>query len=285
MNYTESPLSFDVAGETLLGLAAVPETPRDGGVLIVVGGPQYRVGSHRQFVLLARTLAAEGVPCMRFDYRGMGDASGEPRAFDAVEHDIRAAIDAFFSEVPALSGVMLWGLCDGASAAALYAGNDPRIDGLLLLNPWVHDEAGEARVFLHHYYPRRLCSRVFWAKLLRGGVHPLHALREYWHTLRRARGAAQSAPRQALPERMLLALRMLALPWWVILSGKDHVAREFEQIAASPAWTELYPAGMPYHVPDADHTFSSASSRREVEEKTLRCVRALARIVRLLDSV
>jgi len=49
----------------------------DTGVLIVVGGPQYRVGSHRQFVMLARFLADHGVPCMRFDYRGMGDVSGE----------------------------------------------------------------------------------------------------------------------------------------------------------------------------------------------------------------
>ena len=30
------------------------------GILIVVGGPQYRVGSHRQFVLLARALARVG---------------------------------------------------------------------------------------------------------------------------------------------------------------------------------------------------------------------------------
>jgi len=291
MEYDERAFFFACDSESLPGIVACPRAAPEAdkesciGVLIVVGGPQYRVGSHRQFVLLARTLAAEGVPCMRFDYRGMGDASGEPRAFDAVEHDIRVAIDAFFSEVPTLSGVMLWGLCDGASAAALYAGNDPRIDGLLLLNPWVHDEAGEARVFLRHYYPQRLRSRVFWAKLLRGGIHPLHSLREYWRTLRRACSAAQGVHRQALPERMLLALRMLALPWWVILSGKDYVAREFEQIAASPAWAELYPARMPCHVPEADHTFSSAASRRAVEEKTLQCARALARIAKLLDSV
>ena len=42
------------------------------GMLIVVGGPQYRAGSHRQFTLLARDVAATGVPTMRFDYRGMG---------------------------------------------------------------------------------------------------------------------------------------------------------------------------------------------------------------------
>jgi len=52
------------------------------GVLIVVGGPQYRVGSHRQFLLLSRRLAAEGHPVMRFDYRGMGDASGAMRGFE-----------------------------------------------------------------------------------------------------------------------------------------------------------------------------------------------------------
>ncbi|MFB1029241.1 MAG: hydrolase 1, exosortase A system-associated, partial [Thauera sp.] len=71
---------FPCEGEELIGILALPETAVTRlGVLVVVGGPQYRVGSHRQFVLLARALAKSGVPCMRFDYRGMGDATGEMR--------------------------------------------------------------------------------------------------------------------------------------------------------------------------------------------------------------
>jgi dienelactone hydrolase len=59
MNYSESALTFNCA-DALGGVLARPEQPTRRGV-IVVGGPQYRVGSHRQFLQLARALAAEGV--------------------------------------------------------------------------------------------------------------------------------------------------------------------------------------------------------------------------------
>src|SRR5690349_24048098 len=60
---------------------------RSRGVLLVVGGPQYRVGSHRQFALLCRRLAGRGVPALRFDYRGMGDADGAARTFESVRSE------------------------------------------------------------------------------------------------------------------------------------------------------------------------------------------------------
>ena len=51
----------------------------------MVGGPQYRVGSHRQFTLMARAFAAAGYPVLRFDYRGIGDSEGESRGFERNE--------------------------------------------------------------------------------------------------------------------------------------------------------------------------------------------------------
>ena len=51
---------------------------------------------------------------MRFDYRGMGDSTGDVRPFDDINDDIAAAIDEFFRQVPGLERVVLWGLCDGA---------------------------------------------------------------------------------------------------------------------------------------------------------------------------
>ena len=82
MNYEEQAITFDCHGASLYGIASVPQQSGARGVLIVVGGPQYRVGSHRQFALLARSLAAQGIPAMRFDYRGMGDSVGEPHTFE-----------------------------------------------------------------------------------------------------------------------------------------------------------------------------------------------------------
>ena len=56
----ERGLVFRCAGEELVGI--LHPAPGATGVVIVVGGPQYRVGSHRQFLLLARRLAASGIP-------------------------------------------------------------------------------------------------------------------------------------------------------------------------------------------------------------------------------
>ncbi|GHT95307.1 hydrolase 1, exosortase A system-associated [Betaproteobacteria bacterium] len=277
--YLERAFFFDCAGESLPGIIACPSAaPRQIGVLIVVGGPQYRVGSQRQFVLLARELAAAGVACMRFDVRGMGDASGAARAFDTLNDDIRTAVDAFYAQMPGLAGVMLWGLCDGASASVFYAAaGDARVAGLVLLNPWVRTEVGAARTRLRHYYVQRLLSAAFWRKLCAGGVHPLEALDGLWRTLRRAwrssgRVASEASPNTAA--RMRIGLQALAVPWWVILSGCDDVAREFERLAASPEWAALRAARTPYRLDEADHTFSRATWRAEVARQTLAWVRA-----------
>src|SRR5262249_34163772 len=137
MSAVEDAVSFRVAGDRVLGVLHHARQPAACGVLLLVGGPQYRVGSHRQFVLLARHLAAAGVPVLRFDYRGMGDSEGGAVSFDGADADIAAAIDEFSRRVPALRRVALWGLCDAASAALMYAFRDSRVSGLVLLNPWV----------------------------------------------------------------------------------------------------------------------------------------------------
>src|SRR5450830_826016 len=133
--FEERSLSFTCDGAQLFGIASIPAVPAARGVLIVVGGPQYRAGSHRQFTLLARSLAEQGIAAMRFDYRGMGDSAGAVRSFEDVDEDLRCAIDAFQQAVPAVRELVIWGLCDAASAALFYAHTDPRVCGLVLLNP------------------------------------------------------------------------------------------------------------------------------------------------------
>ena len=90
----EIPKVFTCEGEELLGILHLPEEVKsEKAVLIVVGGPQYRIGSHRQFVHLARYLALQGVPVFRFDYRGMGDSGGDLGDFENINQDIASAID------------------------------------------------------------------------------------------------------------------------------------------------------------------------------------------------
>ncbi len=179
MNPAERALAFQCKDDWLYGILSLPEQDADKGLLIVVGGPQYRVGSHRQFTLLARYLAKRGISVLRFDSRGMGDSEGERRTFEDFEDDLSCAIDKFFEEVPTLKALAIWGLCDAASAALFYAYSDPRVTGLVLVNPWVRTEQGVAKVYLKHYYLKRLFDLEFWRKLWRGNfsfVTSVHSL-------------------------------------------------------------------------------------------------------------
>ena len=271
----ECPLVFGCQGETLFGMlhraADGQVVPAAIGIVVVVGGPQYRVGSHRQFISLARTLAAAGYPVLRFDVRGMGDSSGNLHDFRSINPDIEAAIDALQRHEPGVRQLVLWGLCDGASAALLYLHDraDPRISGLCLVNPWVRSEASLARTQLKHYYTKRLLQRDFWHKLMGGGVG-LAALRDLAVNARRARAAASSAVGLELPfqTRMARAWRDFEGSILLLLSSDDYTAREFDEYTSrDPSWDdalERHPACRQDLI-GADHTLSDAVSRIEAD--------------------
>lgn len=282
MNFAEHAFTFECRGKRLLGVLAQPEQPRSTAVLVIVGGPQYRVGSHRQFLYLAHHLAAEGFPVLRFDARGMGDSEGDPRSFEAVDEDIAAAADALLSRVAAGTRLVLWGLCDGASAALLYLDRqaDPRVRAVALVNPWVRSDVTLALTHVKHYYRERVMQRSFWSKLLRGGVSG-DAVRDFWQSLRRI----ASAPRSSPPEDLTFQARM-ARAWLgfdgqilLLLSGSDLTGQEFaEAVTHDPAWAgALDRPGVSRHdVDKADHTFSRPDHQRTLEALTLGWLDGLA---------
>jgi exosortase A-associated hydrolase 1 len=273
MSYEERALSFRCGDAALVGIASIPAAPCARGVLIVVGGPQYRVGSHRQFALLARHLAAHGIAAMRFDYRGMGDSGGEERDFETIQDDIRAALDAFVDAVPGLADVVLWGLCDGASAAAMYAPGDVRVRGLVLLNPWVRTDDGVARTTLKHHYRDRLRDPAFWRKLARGQFDYKGSLTSMLKLVRTACAgrAAHGDDTASLPERMRRGLHGFTGHTLLVIGGADLTGREFCDVAGStPAWKRLLAAPRVSwrRIEEADHTFSRRAWRDQVAEWT-----------------
>ncbi len=282
MNYDEHALTLECEGDILVGVLAMPERARPIGVLIIVGGPQYRVGSHRQFLLLARALAGGGIPTLRFDYRGMGDSEGELRSFEEVGADIAAAIAAFQTHCPGVERIVLWGLCDGASAALLYwqATRDARVSGMVLLNPWVRSDAGIAKTHIKHYYGQRLLEKDFWIKLLGGNVNVAGSFRAFVGNLMLAGATGRGNPIATaidFQDRMAEGLHSFPGPVLLVLSGRDLTAKEFLEYAQSaPRWAGLLERAdiVRHDLPEADHTFSSASWSREVETLTLDWLRS-----------
>ena len=276
MTRNEDALNFDCEGESLVGILSGAGRPNARGVLIVVGGPQYRVGSHRQFVLLARSLAERGVPALRFDYRGMGDSGGEARTFERVSLDIRHAIDRFFAAVPGMKEVVVWGLCDAASAALIYAHEDERVSGLVLLNPWVRTTQGLARAHLKHYYVRRLFQPGLWQKVARREFDFRGAATAFGRMIvdaaGRRPGAAGSAISEApFTEKMEDGLRRFRGKVLLILSGNDLTAQEFKDfVAASARWRRLLESERVtrHDLPEANHTFGRRDWREQVERWT-----------------
>ncbi len=255
---------FNCRGESLLGILHEPLVAGQGGlgVLVVVGGPQYRAGSHRQFVVLARALADEGYPVLRFDHRGIGDSDGAPRSFEELDDDIRAAIDALFAARGELDRCVVFGLCDAASAAMMYCPQDRRLAGLILANPWVHSELGIARAYVKHYYVGRLLQASFWRKVAAGEFDAVGSLRDLlrklWLTVT---GSASTRGHVGFQDRMLEGLGRFQGRVLLLVSGRDLTAAEFTDLCGTDdRWrAALARSGVERRdYPESDHTFSDA---------------------------
>ena len=274
----EIPIVFRCRSTRLLGILHTVSPPAEIGVVVVVGGPQYRVGSHRQFVLMARRIAAAGFPVLRFDYRGMGDADGDMRTFVDVDNDIRAAVDCLIGEVTSVKRIVLLGLCDAASANLMFAPNDRRVTGLILLNPWVRTVASEARTYLRHYYVKRLFQISFWRKIFAGNwamTRSLSGLKDSLRNVAPVQGK-NDAPKIAGDEQfivpMLRGLKDFQGKMLILISGRDLTAQEFIDLCSSD-WHWKKAIGRSTvslkKFPKADHTMSE---RRDLYEATDACV-------------
>lgn len=274
----EQPVTFNCGADQLSGvLHRTPNPARQGVVIVVAGGPQYRAGAHRQFVSMARRLVEAGIPVLRFDLRGMGDSSGEHAGYRASEPDIRAAVDALKAWLPTLTDIVLLGECESASGILFYAWRDARIRRTVLINPWVRTDEGRAQVIVRHYYLDRLLSADFWKQVLTGRYRARESIASAFGVIRayvkgRVDMARQSAKPELddiselpLPVRTAEGLRRFTGRSLLLMSGFDLIAREFDEVtSASRAWDGLLESDKVdrFDIEGADHTFS-----REVWKK------------------
>lgn len=245
------------------------------GVLIVVGGPQYRVGSHRQYVKLSRKLAKVGIPSFRFDVRGMGDSVGEKQPFHQLDEDIREALTQF-EQLSGLRKFVIMGLCDAASASWMYAWKDKRIVGQILINPWLKNPSAQGQVMLKHYYPYRLLSLLFWKKLLTGNVSLVEAIKDAVGYSKRALSNKHSADFD-FESKMKAGANKFQGRVCLVLSGQDLTAREFEQVTKfDDQWQAALSANIEtHHFSNADHTFSDPMEEKRLHDTIISFLRTI----------
>lgn len=236
-----SLLTFPAAGSTLAG--TVDGAAGSVGVLMVTGGSQTRIGSHRMYERLASSLAASGHPCFRFDRRGVGDSDGQDPGFRGSADDLAAAVACFRGRAPGMRQVVGFGLCDGATALMLFGGA-AGLDGMILVNPWlVEAESGAPpAAAIRRRYREQLLSLNGWRRLLSGSV----SFRKLASGLRKAAAPAPSD----LGQEALAALEASGLQARLILSRKDATA-----IAAEEIWRTRHGRAIDYVESDS-HTFA-----------------------------
>jgi exosortase A-associated hydrolase 1 len=236
------------------------------GLLLVTGGTQTRVGSHRMYERLARTLAKKGFSCLRFDRRGVGDSSGEDPGFRGSAADLIGAAAALRAKRPELKRVYGFGLCDGATALALF-GDRAGLDGLVLVNPWlVEAESGEpAPAAVRRHYRDRLLSLDGWKRLLSGKVG-------YRKLFRGILKAGERAP-SPLAEDVAAALARHRLRTQWILATGDATAIAAEAELRSAAFKDLVVE--PLRLGTDSHTFARPGDERALAEAALGALRRL----------
>ena len=135
----EEPLFFGKARSLMGIITDPPKAPRDENfpaVIFLNAGIVHRVGPHRMFVKMARSLANLGFVALRFDHSGIGDSKARNDRLSFEQSSVsetREAMDCL-STIRGRKRFVLVGLCSGTPTSFRTACLDPRVVGLILLN-------------------------------------------------------------------------------------------------------------------------------------------------------
>lgn len=127
-------------------------------VILANAGMVHRVGPHRIHVKMARRLALQGFLVLRFDFSGIGDSGPRFDNLPAQQSRIAELQDAM-DELYKLKGAeefILAGICSGAIASYQAGCVDPRVVGLVQINP-----PGYSNLQVSHAKWQRLLKELF----------------------------------------------------------------------------------------------------------------------------
>jgi pimeloyl-ACP methyl ester carboxylesterase len=275
----ERPVNFKSGSLRLQGILHTPvgANPHHPLLILPPPGTDTRSGYLRNYVRLARSMAAKGWSCLRYDPPGIGASPGPSRKLPRAEHnryvqrgghvpDLRAATDAFAPHGPVIVG----GICGGAISAIRYADKDPRVAGLIIIEPqfrWT-PLPGKATGVPLWAYRRRLLSRPAWKRLLTFKTH----YRDLWHAFLSAiahtfrHGSQQEDP--LLNRTLVNAFRRCidrGLPTLILYGGTDDQAHYHRLETVLYGKRRTAPANVrEQFLNDADHAFSEPAHTNEL---------------------
>lgn len=147
----------------LVGIWSGVEEAAPAAVVMLTAGMLSSAGPYRLHVDLARQLADEGVPSLRFDLSGIGDSmaiGAEGGSLDRAASEISQAID-WIAATHHIKRIILFGLCSGADDAIAAALVDPRVVGVISM-----DGCGyrTGRYYWHRFIQHQLPRFVMPAK-------------------------------------------------------------------------------------------------------------------------
>lgn len=227
----ETPLDGEALPGGFFGILAERIEPAgdetaDLCAVFLNAGAVRRMGPNRMWVEAARRWAARGIPTVRVDAEGIGDADGDGAMYfdvgtfytPAREAQVIAILDAL--EALGLGRrFVLIGLCAGAYSAFNAAASDARVFAALAVNPriMVWDPAILER--RNAFVVREVLELGSWQRILNGETSP-------GRVLEIGRAAAAEAPRAALRYASRLRGAKQRDPWTERLEQKLDALRD-----------------------------------------------------------
>jgi pimeloyl-ACP methyl ester carboxylesterase len=279
-NFSEQALLLG-SRNALVGIITRPSSPPPNempAVVILNTGIVHRVGHNRMYVTLARLLAGAGHVVLRFDLSGIGDSEQRDDKLSTIDSslaDLKEALD-FLAAGGQASRFVLVGLCAGADHAVLYGPTDPRVVGLVLMEPSIPPTS---RYYVH-YVLQRLTSLRNWGSVAAGRSGLLKMLRSQLVYRLRPRVPAS-----------MLTLEMLRFSAHLGRCYADSVANGIRILAAftsdSPRQTyrsqilDSFPQAAfkdslrLEHFTHSDHLFSDPNDRARLDQLVLEWLKAL----------
>ena len=277
----ESVCRFGADGHLFGVLTRASRDPSLPAILMFNGGPVHHVGPNRLYVTIARSLAAMGFACLRFDLEGLGDSVLRGPGRENHPYPDHATADAesaiAFLRAQGYRRFIALGLCSGAHAA-FHAGLrfNEDVQDLVLINPWAFYwkegmslDVG-ATIVDAKSYKKSMRDPSRWLKLLRGDVNlrrllevamrqPTTIARSYYGVLCE-RLAPSKAPALARDLRRLLQSERKVT---VLMAENEPAADMIMADAKFTATRALREGRLRFEtIEGGDHTFTQARTRK-----------------------